>query len=685
MAIVDFKRIDLIGHSSLKKKIVSYLQNRGCVEIITKPEENGDLEYGEKGLETDIQAAANEIQDIKNTINILESYTPRQSLFERITDQPDPVSESEYQRLVDERDRIKGLVQECIALNEKRLELEKRIEKTVQKKEEIRPWKSLDISLNSLDSFTHVETLTGKVPAEQADTFRQDFGSLSRYVVCSPVYTDDADAYMCIIFHKRRKKRVQEYLAASQFETVALPRADASADELFKSYTDEISSCNKETREIEERFRAASKSLEKIKAVYDHSSTVHETISAERHFGSTSSSFKLRGWIPSREAESVLRDLEQMKLVHADVYIPTKDDPEPPVLLDNGKGIQPFELVTRLYGLPSYGSMDPTGFLAPFFFLFFGLCLSDAAYGILLMVFTVFCIKKLKLDSPLFRLLFLCGIGTVIGGAVTGSWFGVNVCRLPDGNWASFLSTFALLDPIGTDPEPFFGLMLEGTMAFFYLSIALGYIQIFFGTLLALKENIRLGMYVEGILNDGAWLCMYIGLAMLACSAESVPGLASYGLTGLRVPSLYILMAGLGFRIIVYPACIAAGGSKQTTLGRTAGLYALSAVQVLDKSKDLLGNTLSYCRLMALGMATGIVGTVVNQLALQVKAIPVVGAVLLVIVLCGGHIFNLLINLLGAFVHTARLQYVEFFPYFFRGGGAPFKPLAVKNTYIQIK
>ena len=123
---------------------------------------------------------------------------------------------------------------------------------------------------------------------------------------------------------------------------------------------------------------------------------------------------------------------------------------------------------------------------------------------------------------------------------------------------------------------------------------------------------------------------------------------------------------------------------RQTPL-RLVALYGLSTVQVLDKSKDLLGNVLSYCRLMALGMATGIVGTVVNQLAMQVKTIPVLGIVFFVILLCGGHMFNLLINLLGAFVHTARLQYVEFFPYFYKGGGTTFNPLSVKHKYIKIE
>ncbi|MFC1479216.1 V-type ATP synthase subunit I [Planctomycetota bacterium] len=685
MAIVEFKRIDITAHISIKKEIIGYLQEIGCVEIIASEEADENLEYGESKLETHIQASRNTMQDIENAIRILEPYVPAEPFLKRIQNEPETVAESDYQNIVKDRLRIYKRIEECNALHEKRLQIEKQIEKALREKEDIIPWKELEVPLDSLNAFTHVETALGRIPAVEADEFQNGYRDITAYTACSKVYTDTEYVYMCIIFHKKHAEEIQQFLSDSQFERLSPPETEASARELFRTYADTISSCKREKAEIEKKLKDLSADLSQIKAIYDHSRTIYEGISAGRYCGNTASVFRLRGWIPSESADMVLHDLEEMGPVQANAFTPENSDSKPPVLLKNRTGVKPFELVTRLYGLPSYGSLDPTGYLAPFFFLFFGLCLSDAAYGILLILFTAVCIKKLKLKGDLYTLLFLCGIGTVIGGAITGSWFGVNVCRLPEDHWASFLGIFALLDPIGTKPEPFFGLMLEGTMAFFYLSIFLGYIQICFATFLSFKEHIRNRRYIEGICEDGAWLTIYIGILMLACSAESMPGLASYGWTVIRTPSLYILLVGLIFRLILFPLLTAIYEKRRTTLLRVAGLYALSTVKVLDKSKDLLGNVLSYCRLMALGMATGIIGTVINQLAFQVKAIPWVGIIFMVILLCGGHMFNLLINLLGAFVHTARLQYVEFFPYFYEGGGAPFRPLAVKNKYIRIE
>jgi len=685
MAVADFKRIDITAHSSVKTKVISYLQKAGCVEIIKKHEDPDSLEYGETGLETRIQENQSIIQDIEQAITVLESYIPREPFFERITKEPEGITEEDFRAYIDDREHIYSCIDRCNTLHEKRLALEKQIEKKTEEKENIRPWAGLEVPLSSITSFNHVEAVLGRVPADQADEFKSNCRDAVPSAVCNTVYSDEESAYVYIICHRQDSDRVQKFLPDMPFESISLPEEDRTARDLFRSHAEAVNSLQKEKLETESRLKEIADSLTKIKAVYDHSCTAYESLAAGRYCGNTASVFRLRGWVPSDTAGRVLHDLEEIGPVQTDVYDPSDDTLIPPVLLKNKKGIKPFELVTELYGLPSYRGVDPTAFLAPFFFLFFGLCLSDGAYGLILMACAALYIKKIKPKGNLSNLLFLCGIGTVIGGAVTGSWFGVNVSRLPEGHWASFLAVCALFDPIGTDPEPFFGLMLEGTMAFFYLSIFLGYIQICFGTFLSLKENLRKREYVEGIFNDGAWLMLYAGLLMLACSAESVPGLASYGWTGIRVPSVYILIGGLTVRLVMYPFFKAVSEKRRTSLLRVAGLYALSIVQMLDKSKDLLGNTLSYCRLMALGMATGIVGTVVNQLAVQSKAIPYVGIGVLVIILFGGHLFNLLINLLGAFVHTARLQYVEFFPYFFQGGGFPFKPFTVQYKYTRIE
>jgi len=349
------------------------------------------------------------------------------------------------------------------------------------------------------------------------------------------------------------------------------------------------------------------------------------------------------------------------------------------VELDNKPLVMPFEFITRIYGMPKYEEVDPTPFLAPFFFLYFGFCVSDAGYGILLALTCLFILKKFRLGPMglrFFRLFFFCGISTIIIGALTGSWFGNMFDILAEANKVflplkRFKDNLVLIDPL-TEPTKLLG-----------IALSMGIFQVWFGNIVAGIGNLKNKRYLN-ILFDQFSMLTFL-----------------FGLTGL---GLVFLKAMDETRINLFKYTTIAGaialiltqGRSEKGIGSKLfyGVYNL-----YNAFSGYLSDILSYSRLWALGLVTGVMANTINLISVQfsqivVSSIPfldkitlakvIVGTVILILLFISGHIIAFLMNLLGAFVHPLRLQFVEFFSKFFKAGGSSFKPLKVETKYINI-
>ena len=338
---------------------------------------------------------------------------------------------------------------------------------------------------------------------------------------------------------------------------------------------------------------------------------------------------------------------------HLIEIVPEKGE-EPRVILENHKLIRPFQYVTEIFGLPKPGEVDPTPYLAFFFILFFGVCLTDAGYGILLIVFTllplIFLRKKLG-DTKLLRLLFYGGISTLVMGVLFGSYFGSTTQTLQK---FPFLYRLKMIDPI------------EDTLLFMRLSFAIGYLQVAFAQVIKIVTG-RNSKNKEMFINGLAWLIFYAALVVFILAKIKIIQL-------LYVPTIFIIMAA-GFLIVA------------ESFGQKIFLKPLvGAIKVLQGIIGTMSDVLSYSRLVALGLSTAVIALIVNQIAFLLGGmVPYVGWILTGLVLIGGHIFNLGINALGSFIHSGRLQFVEFFPKFLEGGGKRFNPIKPELKYSRIE
>ncbi len=370
--------------------------------------------------------------------------------------------------------------------------------------------------------------------------------------------------------------------------------------------------------------------------------------------GATASTVVFDGWLRSDMVDTVESELHSAGVVALISQVEPAADEVPPVEIKNGAFIQPFEAVTRLYGMPGHTDLDPTLFLAGFFFLFFGLSLTDVGYGATLVVISGGLLMFAKLRDgvrSMMKLLFYIGIATMLVGMLFGGYFGIAPELLP-----APLQALQQFDPIG-NPLPVF-----------YLALGLGVFQVMIGMLLKIYSDSRNGKLIDGIWEQGPWLLLFmVGIVYVAGMFDLV-----------TVPTeTLVRVAYVGLGLLIIGAVRASDGVLSALMNIGGSLYG---------SVGYLSDILSYSRLLALGLATTALAFAVNLIAgIVYDTNPILGPVFAVIILLIGHTFTLAVNTLGAFIHSARLQFVEFFGKFVVGTGKSFAPLARTDQHVTVQ
>lgn len=663
MAKLKMKKIEIIAPLTDSKEIVELLQRRGVVEIY----ENTDDELDR----TNVSAILGEFEKFRTTashaLEILDRYSPEKKPLTDMFGGRKEIQKYDFGEQVSELEKIMNAANEIIRNNRIITDAKAEQVQLEIKSDTLKVWSNLDVPLNFRGTAT-TGAFIGSVP-EQYECADSENAVLSAVgndnLIMFPegcaveiVSSSKEQTNIFVLCTKENMEETENLLRQISFVPVS-ENSPLTPSEIIADNRQRQQQLAGEINTAEREINSLAEQRDKLKFAVDFLAMREDKYEAVSQFGLTEHTFVLNGYIPEKYC-NVLRDELTAKFTIAIEFTEPDEDDDVPVLLENSRFSSPVESITKMYAMPSKSDVDPTPVMSFFYYLFFGMMLSDAGYGLLMVIGTMIALKKFNLEKPMRKTLIMfrnCGISTVIWGALFGSWFGDIVQIVGQEFFGKEIGSIALWF------EP-----LDDPIKLLLFSFALGILHLFVGVGVSFKMTWDEGKKLDAFLDTVPVYLTILGVAPLAASilTEVPQTLTSVG--------MYVMIAGIVLLVLT------AGRTSKNIFGKLfGGLYAL-----YNTATGWLSDILSYSRLLALGLATGSIASVINLIGTMPEN-KVIKLILLVIVFIVGHTANLAINLLGAYVHTDRLQFVELFGKFYTGGGREFSPFTVNTQYIKFK
>lgn len=636
MAIVNMNKISIVGLEAQKSQILKLLMNRGFVQIddsafLTEEEELKNY-LVKDSEESEVILLEQKMSHVNQAINIVSSLVKqKKSLL---------APKREFNKIDSEKEG--QVYAEALELNNLHKEIgtiRSNINLLNNNKSMLEPWVNFDIPLENMET-KYTKTILGTVPiSANIDALRVKLEDEIPESVIGIVNSDKLMNYVYLITLKETFDDVLEVLKEFNFSVVSLPNEEGTPLQAIKKYNEMIIRQENVSKNKTEEIKRHADSIHMLENLYDFYTIERDQKKIIERLVKTKTTFCLNGWLPSKRADELIKEITEK----FDCCVQTEEGSKEegfPILLENNKLVTPFESVTNMYSYPSTKDIDPNTILTFFFVIFFGMMLSDAAYGLIIAVVCGFVVYKLKIqkgEGNLIKLIGICGVSTTVWGLIFGGILG------------DLIPIKALINP------------LEDVMTLMGMSLLFGIIHIYVGLGIKAYTLIRSGKVIDAIFDIGFWYLCITGVCLLIIPfvagdigvfSEVGKYLAIIGAIGL------VLTQGRSFKGI--PVKLFKGFSS---------LYGITSY---------FADILSYTRIMALCLTTGVIAQVINLLG------AIAGPILAVVIGVVGHTINLLINALGAYVHTSRLQYVEFFNKFYEGGGVPFVPFKYKTKYTSI-
>lgn len=652
MAIVKMNKFTLLAFQSQKETILESLQKFQGVQFINFEEKVMEEMPFLKEASDNIKVSEvqSELAKVKFSLDFMERYIPREKGIKAIKKGKKHLRYDEIKKLTEKSNWLSTY--EILKKYDNKLnDLKNEISKLKSEIEELTPWTNLDVSFGDLKSLKTSNYFIGTVNKNLADKFVEEFNSQIVDSYTEKLGETRDEVSLLVLFHKSQAELTEDLVKKYNLNKFDF-KYDSTPKGIIKEYNKKIEVAENELKSIEEEIKKHSDKIEDLEIAFEYYSMEENKAKSGEYFLKTDKILVMEGWTPE-EKKAEFEDV--LKSCCGDNYFiefsePSSED-NVPILLKNNKFVEPYEIITSMYSLPNYREIDPTPAMTPFFFVFFGMMLSDAGYGLVMLIASTLALKLLPLDRGVQKFMKLfqsISISTIAWGIIYGSYFGdAPTMFIPGG-----------IKPLWLDPasEP---------MSVLIIAIIMGFIHLYTGLGIKAYELVKSGKPLEALFDVGFWYFTLTGLVMLFIGPSiGIPLLGNIG--------KYIAIVG------VIGLVATQGRTNKGIIGKIAGgFYGIYGIT------GYLGDILSYSRLLALGLATGLIGTSFN-LMVSLLGNGVFAWVFGIVIFLGGHIFNLAINVLGAYVHACRLQYLEFFGKFYSGGGKEFKPFTTKNKYIRI-
>ena len=634
------KHLRLLGMESEREALLKAMQDMECVEISSIDGSEEALKSGfAKPDDKALMSAQEASRAYRTALASLDRFAPeKKGMFRK----RQGVSRAAF--FSAESEENARTAAEMINKDTRRLgEIESERTKNEALRATLATWLTVDAPLGGANGA--LSMFFGTVGLNvTGDALKALADSLDGLLTWQQASSDRSLRYLLVMCHGSVKERALSALRDLGFSTVSFRGMTGTAKENDKTLTENLVALEKERQEIEQRIAGLGGKRETLLEASDRAAIVLRREEAKSRLVGTDKVFLLEGWLPADRCAEIEKTLKPFTCA-IETREPTEDEyPQVPVQLKNNKLTRPLNMVTEMYSLPAYGTLDPNPLMAPFFILFYGIMMADMGYGLLMMIASVIISKKYRpkgTSGELFSLLGLCGISTFIMGALTGGFFGDFLTQLVA--IVSPGTVFAL--PKLFDPLDDLTMILIGSMA-------LGMVQIVTGMAISLIEKCKRKKFLDAFFEEITWWIVFIGIALLAL--------------GKGVAVLYV-----GCALVMLGPIVQGKG-----WGRLTGVFG----SLYNHVTGYFGDILSYTRLMALMLAGSVIAQVFNMLA----AMPG-NVIAFIIISMLGNAMNFGLNLLGCYVHDLRLQCLEFFNKFYVDGGKPFRPMTLDTEYVDLQ
>ena len=634
------KHLRLLGMESEREALLKAMQDMECVEISSIDGSEEALKSGfAKPDDKALMSAQEASRAYRTALASLDRFAPeKKGMFRK----RQGVSRAAF--FSAESEENARTAAETINKDTRRLgEIESERTKNEALRATLAPWLTVDAPLGGADGALAVFFGTAGLNVTD-DALKALADSLDGLLTWQQASSDRSLRYLLVMCHGSVKERALSALRDLGFSTGSFRGMTGTAKENDKALAENLAALEKERQEIEQRIAGLGGKRETLLEASDRAAIALRREEAKSRLVGTDKVFLLEGWLPADRCAEIEKTLESFTCA-IETREPTEDEyPQVPVQLKNNKLTRPLNMVTEMYSLPAYGTLDPNPLMAPFFILFYGIMMADMGYGLLMMIASVIISKKYRpkgTSGELFSLLGLCGISTFIMGALTGGFFGDFLTQLVA--IVSPGTVFAL--PKLFDPLDDLTMILIGSMA-------LGMVQIVTGMAISLIEKCKRKKFLDAFFEEITWWIVFIGIALLALGKGAA-----------------VLYVGCAL-VLLGPIVQGKGWGKLT--GVFGSLY--------NHVTGYFGDILSYTRLMALMLAGSVIAQVFNMLA----AMPG-NVIAFIIISMLGNAMNFGLNLLGCYVHDLRLQCLEFFNKFYVDGGKPFRPMTLDTEYVDLQ
>ena len=668
MAVLQMQRVSICALKKDRKSILEKLQSMGILEISQVADEDDAFSRMDTmNARVSFEKKAN-IAD--QALDVLDGYAPESKSMFASLEGKKLIGSSRFQSAVADKEKIMDTAADLIQTSKVIAEKKAAILKLENQIESLTPYLSLEVPMN----YSGTKKVAMFIGTMAAETQLQDvYSTLAEQLpeveaVDIQIISSDQDAvYLAVLCMREDASKVEEVLRSAGFARPAQLSEEVPSVKT-QELKESIQQLNNEIKEQEDKIKSCAEERERLRYISDY-------------FRMRAEKYEVLGTLPQSQRTFVISGYTAKKFVPAlekaiganyDCVMDVEEvgeEEEVPTILQNNSFSRSWEGIVESYGLPKRGEFDPTTIMSFFYVFFFGMMLSDAAYGAILAIACFVLLKKFPRMSPgmyqSIKLFMFCGISTVIWGILFGGYFG----NIVDVVSAKFFGTTIT-------PAALWFIPLNDPMKLLVYSMLFGVIHLFVGLGIKGYMCIKNRQFMDFFCDVVLWFCLVVGLILMLLPSSLFASIAQ---TEIVFPDVVNLMAKvLAIFGAVGIVLMSGRGTKNPGIRLALGAYDLYNIT------GWLSDVLSYSRLLALGLATGVIASVINQMGSMVPN-NIFGIIAFTVIFIVGHALNLAINLLGAYVHTNRLQFVEFFGKFYEGGGKPFEPFCADTKYVDIK